>query len=503
MLAGNQAAAQPAPRNDAAVQKILQLHDSLTHFHEYYFDLSLKEPANKGARTLAYQLDSINNVVRKYLLGTANSKSLKEAIVHLRTEGGRFTSPMARRLNRALRQAAQVGQALPIRVEPPFTEADLQRRIAPPPAQTPPRDSATADSLLARMNNLADKPADAARPHSAAGAASLTVYALFAVAGLLALAALLYARVLHKRTQELNTTLALQNNRFDAVERSFRRLTAELEQAQADQPFEILVNDFNKKLDELQQRLGGILQRLETRATHAENLLNGLQDQSSVWASGSQKMADLLADVHTLKELTLEMEERLKAAEGRLATTATPAAPAIAATPGPLRVLLPPLRELAHRSSSQHLRELALRLTAVLERSNADEADAIFTPQQVGNIVQLAYAAGKNENLLAAYQQLVHAAKQLDYTVEDAMTGRMALSEHYARNVGYPDYKKAGNIPNPLEPAYERVLADIDKSGLAYTAIKNTVLYVLSPTVVRQEAGVRWVAQKGTYIVQS
>lgn len=495
--------AQPAPRNDAAVRKILTLHDSLAHFHEYYFELSLREPANKGARTLAYQLDSVSTVVRQYLLGNANNKAIKDAVTHLRTETGRFNSPTAKRLNRNLRQAAQAFTSLPIRVEPPYTETELNKRGAKPttsPTKTVVHDSVPADSALQTVNRLAglQEPHTTSLP-AQTGSTTPPLYWLIAIVGFLAVGAISFAWLLRKQMQQLQAGLTAQQARFEAMEKAARRLTAELEQAQADQPFEILVNDFNKKLDELQQHLGGILQRLEVRTAATENKLEGLQLQSNGWTAGQQKITDLLADVHTLKELTLEVEERLR----RIENAAQQPAPAATIEPqaNPLRALLQPLRELGQRAATQPLRELALRLAAVLE--TGDNTDAVFTPQQVGNLLQLAYAAGKNENLLAPYQQLVHAAKQAGYTVEDAMVGRMALSDHYARNVGYAEYKKAGNIPNPLEPAYPRVLADIDKSGLAYSAIKNTVLYVLSPTVVRQEAGARVVAQKGTYVIQS
>ncbi len=514
-LCTSQTNAQGLPRNDAGIQKALVLRDSLIYFQEQYFNTSLKDPTNKGARELAHRLDSLTTALADYLTGKLNNRGLQKDVQAIQTHAARYKTPLARRLQRNLRQLFNLIPKLPIRVDPPLKEEELRGNTgAGPKRALAAADSAPADSYLAELNTTLAQHTDrttAAPPDVMPRILGFAALPFMATLGLVLLGAVIglgvWAVLVYRKQRKLLTEY---QDRMAMLEKRLARITENQDDAHSDKPFEILAGEFSKKLDGLEQSLRNVVHRIESRTNVNESLVSNLAGDT---AADRQKLEDLLHQFPILRDLTLEVEERLKKLEQQLkekpATTSATQPVQLTLVPEalPEEALLEPLQQLAERATALPLRELATRLAAVLLKpGSAEERAQVFTPTTLSLLLQQAYIAGRHHNLGDVYPVLAAAAKKLGYTIEDGTQGQRALPASHAYNIPFAEYKQTGTqavgfTADVVMPQHLVVLAQLERNTMP-KAQTGTVLYILTPTVLYTPNGKTAYVARGLYIVK-
>jgi hypothetical protein len=142
-------------------------------------------------------------------------------------------------------------------------------------------------------------------------------------------------------------------------------------------------------------------------------------------------------------------------------------------------------------------------LPGILAAEKAGKMDSGVDKGTFARLLQVAYLCSQRESLTSHYEDIKTAAKAHGFLVEDRMTGRQCYSDVYAENMTLEDYKVSARTRTIEFPDTDVVVKLIEGSPVMESAVKNTVLYTLRPTILLQQNGVKSVLQKGIYVVKA
>ncbi len=260
--------------------------------------------------------------------------------------------------------------------------------------------------------------------------------------------------------------------RFEAVERSTTLLLMEADKRLSHLENEIKLFD-KAKLDLVQfEAFKGTLDNFITRE-HFERTLNSIQDKIKNTES-SLKTSAIIHSVITSK-LTHHFEEHKIQ-------------------------LIEALEEFKRKSTHPTLIELIESQLPLLHVAKTLE-DCNITA--IAKIVQLGFVASYNENLSNAYEKLTNTLRLENLDIEDALIGRMALSDFNAENVTVTEFLTANRFRNADYPNFIAAKYEIENSPLFSTALPNTVIFILYPTVFSARQGSKQLIKKGEYVIKA
>ncbi len=259
--------------------------------------------------------------------------------------------------------------------------------------------------------------------------------------------------------------------RFESVERSTTMLLMEADKRMANIENEVKLLD-KAKLD---------LVQFEAFKNHLDNFitkeyfdlsLNSLQEKIKNTES-SLKTTAIINSVITSKLTNHYDENKIK--------------------------IIDSLEEFKRKTSYQSLKELIESQLPLLHISKTLE-DCNITA--IAKIVQLGFIASYNENLVSAYEKLTNALRLESIDIDDMLIGRMALSEFNAENIKVEEYLSSNRFRNSDYPNFIAAKYEIENSPIFSTAIANTVLFILYPTVYSSRQGTKQVIKKGEYVIK-
>ena len=262
------------------------------------------------------------------------------------------------------------------------------------------------------------------------------------------------------------------NNRFDSVERTTTMLLMEADKRMANAENEIKLLD-KAKLD---------LVQFEAFKNHLDNFitkeyfdftLNSLQEKIKNTES-SLKTTAIINSVITSKLTHHYDEHKIQ--------------------------IIDALEEFKRKTTHQNLKELIDSQLPLLHISkNLEDCNIIA----IAKIVQLGFIASYNENIVNAYEKLTNTLRLEGLDIEDMLIGRMALSEFNAENVKFEDYLTSQRFRTSDYPNFIAAKYEIENSPIFNTAVPNTVLFILYPTVYSSRQGTKQVIKKGEYVIKS
>jgi hypothetical protein len=160
------------------------------------------------------------------------------------------------------------------------------------------------------------------------------------------------------------------------------------------------------------------------------------------------------------------------------------------------------LEALSARTSHERARMLIdSLLPGILVAEETGKMEAL-DKTTFARLLQVAHLCAQREQLNDLYENIKQAAYPFGFVIEDRMVGRQAYSDVYAENLTLEDYKVSSRMRGTDFPEMDSVLHKLDDSPVMLSAVKNTVLFTLRPTVLLVESGVKSVLQKGVYLVK-
>lgn len=259
--------------------------------------------------------------------------------------------------------------------------------------------------------------------------------------------------------------------RFESVERSTTMLLMEADKRLANAENEIKLLD-KAKLD---------LVQFEAFKNHLDNYvtkeyfdftLNSLQEKIKSTES-SLKTTAIINSVITTKLTHHYDEHKIKIIEA--------------------------LEEFKRKTSYQPLKELIDSQLPLLHISKTLD-DCNITA--LAKIVQLGFISSYNENLVSPYEKLTNTLRLEGIDIDDALIGRMALSEFNAENIKVEEYLSNNRFRTSEYPNFIAAKYEIENSPIYSTAMTNTVLFILYPTVYSSRQGTKQVIKKGEYVIK-
>jgi hypothetical protein len=158
------------------------------------------------------------------------------------------------------------------------------------------------------------------------------------------------------------------------------------------------------------------------------------------------------------------------------------------------------LEELKRKTTYLTLKELIDTQLPLLHTSKTLD-DCNITA--ISKIVQLAFVASYNENLVNPYEKLTQALRLEGIDIEDNLIGRAALSEFNAENIPINEYLTSPRFRTSDYPNFIATKYEIENNPLFHTALPNTVLFILYPTVFSSRQGTKQLIKKGEYVIKS
>lgn len=161
--------------------------------------------------------------------------------------------------------------------------------------------------------------------------------------------------------------------------------------------------------------------------------------------------------------------------------------------------LIEALEEFKRKTSYSTLKELIDSQLPLLHIAKTLE-DCNITA--LAKITQLGFIVSYNENLISPYETLTNTLRLEGIDIDDALVGRMALSEFNAENVKLEEYLSNSRFRNSDYPNFIAAKYEIENSPIFSTALPNTVLFILYPTVYSSRQGTKQVIKKGEYVIK-
>lgn len=259
--------------------------------------------------------------------------------------------------------------------------------------------------------------------------------------------------------------------RFESVERSTTMLLMEADKRMGNIENEVKLMD-KAKLDLVQfEAFKNHLENFVTKE-YFELSLNSLQEKIKNTES-SLKTTAIINSVITTKLTHHFDEHKIK--------------------------LIEALEEFKRKTSYSTLKELIDSQLPLLHIAKTLE-DCNITA--LAKIAQLGFIASYNENLISPYETLTNTLRLEGIDIDDALIGRMALSEFNAENVKLEEYLSNNRFRNSEYPNFIAAKYEIENSPIFSTALPNTVLFILYPTVYSSRQGTKQVIKKGEYVIK-
>ncbi len=260
--------------------------------------------------------------------------------------------------------------------------------------------------------------------------------------------------------------------RFEAIERSTTMLLMEADRRLSNTENELKLLD-KTKFDLVQfEAFKSTLDNNFVTKEHFELAIHSIQDKIKNTES-SLKTTAILNSVITTKLTQNYDEHKIK--------------------------LIEALEEFKRKSTNQNLKELIESQLPLLHISKTlDDCNIIA----IAKIVQLGFVASYNENIVNAYEKLTNTLRLEGIDIEDKLIGRIALSEFNADNISVEDYLSSNRFRTSDYPNFIAAKYEIENSPLYLTALPNTVLFILFPTIYNNRQGTKQTLKKGEYIIK-
>lgn len=465
-------------QQDPQLRQLAAYRDSVISYQESYFNQTLKEPTNRGAKRIAFQLDSLHLVMAEYQLGQQTREQLRQSAQLTLQETERYNSTRARRITAILQQIIQLCSLVPERLRPEQVRTTDTTKLNPL-TPTPNEASYTeTDRDLARQH---------ARENSwwyqAINNGTVWLLTSAALLGTVGGLGLWFYMRQRKLVQQHAIDLAALKTQLQAAQENDK------------EEFMLLRDDLVRKLDSIERHTGNFLQSLD-KSRLATNEQLKQQDQRLL---AMQPYGELLLHVQERMQL---LEERIQLLEmGRVSGNPEPASTSTPRQANELTSLAKALLELHEQTKIEDLAELCHAILHNLQHHKGKGAPVI-EEAVVARLIQLSYVSAVNELKHEQYAQVLAYFKKDDYIVEDQMAGRMAFSDHYAENTSYDEYISRPKVDRADQPDHRLVRKTIEEGTFVHLAVKNTVLFVLLPAIIRRRDGARAIVAKGKYIVK-
>ncbi|GIV44200.1 MAG: hypothetical protein KatS3mg035_1323 [Bacteroidia bacterium] len=264
--------------------------------------------------------------------------------------------------------------------------------------------------------------------------------------------------------------------------------------------------EVNKRFDSLERSTTMLLMEADKRLSNAENEIK-LLDKAKLDLAQFEAFKNHLDNFVTKEYFDLSLnslQEKIKNTESSLKTTAI--INSVITTKLTHQFdenkikIIEALEEFKRKTSYQSLKELIESQLPLLHIAKTLE-DCNITA--IAKIVQLGFIASYNENLVSPYEKLTNALRLEGIDIDDMLIGRMALSEFNAENIKAEDYLSNNRFRSSDYPNFIAAKYEIENNPLYSTAMPNTVLFILYPTVYSSRQGTKQVIKKGEYVVKS
>jgi len=459
-----------------------------------YAEIIARNPGNKGAKKLDTQLRQTLQSIDRYLAGERESANVKYTAQQALTEARRYSTDRAKEAQETLRDIVKLTDKLPrkLTLEQPSTSRPR------PTASTEP--NTDEEPLVTDTSPQLDNPVEAEAPTTvrALGNAQPMDYELFYwLFGAFLLALIAVAAALFTQQRKLANGL---EGRITGLSERLENL--EYVTGSSNDFKGVKLGEVKGQVDQLEQNMADFLERVERRMSDTQNLVDRLTTTSRERQAREEALEAQVGALEALKTRisTLEAGGGVSAALPSSARSSTEGGSRIQPTLAEdLLAMVQQYRAATSRETFQkRLAESETDLQAALTSQRLDE-DALV---RLARTLQLAHVTALEDQQSDAYTALKALCADLNITVEDQMTGRMAFSDFYAENLTLDAYAEDPKMRSDLYPEFERTKAAVLSSSLMQDAVANTVLAVLSPAVTWLHDGSKKVLRRGEYLVK-
>jgi hypothetical protein len=469
----------------AWAQNLKPLNDAKTVLQgvkKHYEQAGQKDPKNKVAKNIADELKNAVVAIEAYAAGKKTKKDLTKTLDKAEAETKKSNQPEAQKAQKALASAKASLAGLPEVVKKTESKPAENKPAAAKPAENKTAAAKPAENKTAAENKPAENKtaeitaeevpggettapdealtgtADAedleteASPTVAVGPqpAPKTAgnFALYVLIALNFVALVVVAYLIMGAVKKLHAGLEARLSKTEAAVDGMQFSAPGLGQ-------EVKIGQFENRVAALESNAIAFMERLEERIAHIENRVRELN------APNEPVRPDEQAPIHVPEEVNKQLIAALE----------------------DLREQAPP--------------DIMTDVDAAIEQLRTDAPDV----KRLALLLQYAYVRSFYQLDDGGYNKLYEALKNLGFSSDDKMQGRMAFSDFYARNVGIKNYPTAREFHTPYFPPPEVAQKAAKETAARPEALPKTVLFTLKPTVRLQRGGAKIVLAKGAYII--